>query len=509
MSRDNLRKSRVSDSVCRHIEEMILLGIVKPGERLPAERELAQRLEVSRTSLRDALIRLEARGLVQVRPGGGTFVRDILGPTLTEALQQLLKDKPAALYDLLELRSALEEVAAYYAATRRTASDREILRRRLGEIERAHQEQDAYRTAIAIADFQLSVVDASHNIALMHVTRGLYSILRAGISRALQMAFVQPDSYEAIHAYRVAIVDAIAARRPEDARDAAHDLIVFVNNALREIGDEIFDQAPQRDTDIFQPIAAAGARRKMSDGIVERIEKLVSDAVLGPGEQLPAEEVLAENFRVSRTVVREAMVKLEAKGLLQVRRGGAITVSESPGPTITDPLVHLLAEHSDAMFDFLELRRALEELAAWYAARRATEADKRKLERSFERLNRGYDEADLHREAHLGAEFHLAIAEASHNLVLVCVMRGLFNLLRRNIYKNLERLAAFPEEYGATRVHRADILRHIVAGDGDSARQAAHVHVKFIDRSLRELGYEQMREAQSQRRLDILAGEQG
>ena len=58
MSRDNLRKSRVSDSVCRHIEEMILLGIVRPGERLPAERELAQRLEVSRTSLRDALIRL-------------------------------------------------------------------------------------------------------------------------------------------------------------------------------------------------------------------------------------------------------------------------------------------------------------------------------------------------------------------------------------------------------------------------------------------------------------------
>ena len=68
---------RVSDSIVAQIEGMILEGLLKPGEKLPPERELAERLDVSRPSLREAIVVLESRGLLQSRRGGGTFVRDV------------------------------------------------------------------------------------------------------------------------------------------------------------------------------------------------------------------------------------------------------------------------------------------------------------------------------------------------------------------------------------------------------------------------------------------------
>ena len=118
---------KISDSIAIHIEDLILNGLLMPGDKLPAERELAKDLEVSRTSLRDALVKLEARGLLQARHSGGTLVRDIIGPTLTDQLVVLLSENPDALLDLLEVREALERVAAYYAAQRATEPDREIL----------------------------------------------------------------------------------------------------------------------------------------------------------------------------------------------------------------------------------------------------------------------------------------------------------------------------------------------------------------------------------------------
>ncbi len=505
MAHKSLKTQRISDSITHHIEELILQGIVKPGERLPSERELAQQLEVSRSSLRDALIRLEARGLLQVRPGGGAYVCDLLAPTLTEPLVQLLKDKPKALLDLLELRSALEEFAAYYAAERCTESDHKILARQCTEVEHAHQQGDNFRTAIAIADFHLSVVDATHNVALMLVTRGLFNIMRTSVSRSLEKIYTQPERYQAIHKLRMAMYESITARKPEAARTAAHNLILYVNKTLRELDGGILDTPSQSDN-LFAPISAANLKpSKMSDGIVERFENLIADAMLQAGDRLPSEETLADNFQVSRTVVREAIVKLEARGLLRVKRSGGIFILDSTGSTVTDPLVHLLSERPEAMFDFLELRRSLDELAAYYAASRSTEADKRNISECFTKLEECYRQQDYFNEVEYDAEFHLSIAEASHNVVLLYVMKGLFNLLRKNVQKNLERLRSSPEDHRVVSKHHRDILNAILNGEAEQARQAAHIHVVFVDQSLRELGFEEVREARSQRRLEFLS----
>ena len=116
-----IKSPKISDAIVSQIEELILGGVLKPGDQLPSERDLARVMDVSRSSLRDGIVKLEARGLLQVRPGTGTCVCDILAPTLTDPLVHLLKDQPAAMFDLLEVRQALEEIAVYYAAGRATA----------------------------------------------------------------------------------------------------------------------------------------------------------------------------------------------------------------------------------------------------------------------------------------------------------------------------------------------------------------------------------------------------
>ena len=81
-----INPERVSDSVVKQIEQLILRGILRPGERLPSERDLAERLGVSRPSLREAVSDLENRGLLKTRAGSGVYVADVLGSAFSEPL---------------------------------------------------------------------------------------------------------------------------------------------------------------------------------------------------------------------------------------------------------------------------------------------------------------------------------------------------------------------------------------------------------------------------------------
>ena len=173
-------------------------------------------------------------------------------------------------------------------------------------------------------------------------------------------------------------------------------------------------------------------------------------------------------------------------------------------PTINDPLVNLLESHPDAVFDFLELRRSLEELATNLAAARATDADLAAIRREYGALEEAYEDPDPYRDADIDAGFHLSLAEASHNVALVCVMRGLFNLLRANIRRNLERLHTEPGSYDVLREQHRQMYDAVVNHDPDAARRAAHVHITFVDESLRQFGLEKRRMASAQRRFESL-----
>lgn len=240
----SVKPAKVSDAIVEQIERLILEGILKPGSKLPAERELAQQLDVSRPSLREAILRLEVRGLLQSRRGGGTYVVDVIAPIITDPLVHLLRNHPDATFDILELRHALEEISAYFAALRGTEADCEILQRRFAEWEAVHEEEEynSFRDAEADVEFHLAIVDASHNVALMHVMRGLFNLLRSSISRSLERLYAHAGNYEIVHSHHKGIMDAILAKDSNAARRAAHAHLSFVEVTLRDL-----DQASSRE----------------------------------------------------------------------------------------------------------------------------------------------------------------------------------------------------------------------------------------------------------------------
>lgn len=235
----------------------------------------------------------------------------------------------------------------------------------------------------------------------------------------------------------------------------------------------------------FETVTAP-PRLRISDAISEQIERLIVDGTLGPGEALPSERELAKRLGVSRPSLREALLKMEVRGLLQVRRGGGFAVTDVTAQTMTDPLVHLLNAYPKATADILELRQGLETLSAYYAALRATESDLQKLQKVFSFMERPRRKSNSRREAELDAEFHLMIAEASHNVALVHVMRGVFNLLRKTVQRSRE--AVFEEQGSLAlidRQHRA-LFDAIMARDPVTAREAAQVHLNFVQSNVRE-----------------------
>jgi GntR family transcriptional repressor for pyruvate dehydrogenase complex len=224
------------------------------------------------------------------------------------------------------------------------------------------------------------------------------------------------------------------------------------------------------------------AKVRLSDSIVGHIEQMIVDGTLKPGDLLPPERELAGMLNVSRPSLREAIVKLEAKGLVQTGRGG-LQVADVYAPTLTDPLVELLWRHPSAASDVLELRHALEQLSAFHAAARATDAERREIETSMTRLQDAIKAGDPVNIAECDMAFHVALADASHNVALSYVIRGLVNLLRASVANSLERFK--PDALGDLTEQHAAICRAVSDGDADRARQAAHAHLTYVQSVLR------------------------
>ena len=101
-------------------------------------------------------------------------------------------------------------------------------------------------------------------------------------------------------------------------------------------------------------------RQRLSESIALQVEELIVQGALRPGEALPPERTLAPRFGVSRPSLREALLRLEARGLLKVTHGGRFAVTDVTAQTMTDPLVHLLQRHASAEQDVLEMRHGLD-----------------------------------------------------------------------------------------------------------------------------------------------------
>lgn len=237
-----------------------------------------------------------------------------------------------------------------------------------------------------------------------------------------------------------------------------------------------------------------------AEAVVEWIETLILEGSLRPGDPLLPERDLAVPLDVSRPTLRQGLKMLEDKGLIVPDEGGGRRIAPL-ATSITDPLIELITDRSEAVEDYLELRATLEGMAARLAAVRANDVDRDALTRCMERIESAYERADPHGEAEVDIELHVAIYEASHNIVLLHLMRALSGMLRKGVFHNREKLYARSEIRDVLRAQHRAIYDGVMAHDPVAAGRAAEEHMVYTRRVLNEIAASDARLEISLRRL--------
>ncbi len=229
---EKVQPEKLSVAVIRQIETLVLRGILRPGERLPSERELSDKLGVSRPSLREAVADLQNRGLLESRANAGIFVTDVLGSAFSDALIQLFASHDEAVFDYLSFRRDMEGLAAARAADLGTETDLKVIAEIMTKMETAHTKRNPSEEAALDADFHLAIIEASHNVIMLHMMRSMYQLLREGVFYNRQIMFKQRDTRDHLLEQHKAINTALQARDAAGARAAVEDHLSFVEAAL-------------------------------------------------------------------------------------------------------------------------------------------------------------------------------------------------------------------------------------------------------------------------------------
>lgn len=242
---------------------------------------------------------------------------------------------------------------------------------------------------------------------------------------------------------------------------------------------------------------------KVSDKVVQNLRMLIEEKSMQVGDRLPAERKLCEQLGVSRSSLREAISQLTSMGMLVSKVGAGTYLQQSPmnwsQNQIVQPLSNLIDEDPAYRFDVQEARMILEGGTAWYAAQRATAGDLINIRQCFDQISHFQSLGDDHQAAIADAKFHLAIAEASHNLVLIQMMRGLFDLLQYNVVLGRRKVYTEAKRYDQLYEQHFQVIDAIERKDPDAARAAVCGHIEFVVQQVRMIDEEEARRQRASR----------
>jgi len=223
-----IKSARIYAEIVRQVKQLIAEGKLKSGDRLPPERDLAEKFVVSRTSVREALRALESRGLIEIRAGDGAFVRDISVETLIEPLALVILPHREAVGELFEARRLLEPAIATLAARRATPEE-------IAEMERILKAQAKEvaegRTGVAQdAAFHAALASSAHNRAISRIVNALMDLLTQSREESLQT----PGRPARSHQDHLRILEAIRRRDEMAAHRAVLDHLIAVEGLVME-----------------------------------------------------------------------------------------------------------------------------------------------------------------------------------------------------------------------------------------------------------------------------------
>src|SRR5271170_467914 len=210
-----VRSSRLFEQIVQQVEDSILSGQLKPGDQLPAERDLAQSFGVSRTAVREAVKTLREKGLVEAYSGRGTFVTNGNSQAIRQSLDLMIRiNKQEGLANLAELRLVLEPEIAALAALRIEEQLVATMREAVGVMERNLHDPDAY--VEADLDFHLALAEAAGNPLILSLLDSIVVLLREQRSRIFDV----DGGPERGQFHHKSILATIEKRDPDAARAA-------------------------------------------------------------------------------------------------------------------------------------------------------------------------------------------------------------------------------------------------------------------------------------------------
>ena len=226
-----IKQEKISSKIINQIKNLILEGDLKPGDPLPPERELMKLFNVSRPSIREALKSLVGMGFLETTRGNRTVVRSLASGRMLGPLHQLLKDDISIVFDIIEVRKAIEAWNAFYAAKRATPSDIARLEDNL-ELMRINLETNGVNLVKEDADFHLALSEATHNKIQTHIMFTIYDILKNSIGK------YYPDiDIETVYRQHSNVVRAIKERDSELARMKILEHLDYVESKIKEVVD--------------------------------------------------------------------------------------------------------------------------------------------------------------------------------------------------------------------------------------------------------------------------------
>lgn len=230
-----IKTKRLYEEIVEQIKQLITDGKLKPGDRLLAERELAEQFQVSRASVREAIRTLEMLGVIDIRPGEGTFVRGTETDDIIRPLAMFLAVERSSLLDMFEMRRIFETATARLAAERATEEELDHIESMLEKMRERLNVLDPEKGEEFDAAFHYAVAEATHNSLLTKLFKTVSEeFAKANSVARRQLYHDNIQNAQKIIDQHSEILEAIRSRNPQTASDAMLSHLIFAEGELRK-----------------------------------------------------------------------------------------------------------------------------------------------------------------------------------------------------------------------------------------------------------------------------------
>ena len=227
-----IRAKKIYEDIVEQIRDLMASGDLKPGDKLLSERELAEKLRVSRASVREALRALEMMGFVEIKAGGGTFVRETATESIIQPLAMFVAVERGTFFEIYEIRKIFESASAYLAAQRATAMDLAKIEDNLNKMNAAVAVDDSEKGEDMDTAFHYSIAESTHNIWLLRLLNTISDSFHKTVSAARKQLYLTRGHPQKLIAQHTKIYEAIRDKSPVLARRAMIEHLNFAESAM-------------------------------------------------------------------------------------------------------------------------------------------------------------------------------------------------------------------------------------------------------------------------------------